>query len=164
MGRLHEKHAVAEWKFGIISAFAWTQTETKKTCVELADYRPSWIHSDISPANKHGNPLISQKIYAVGYWYFKLHDKKKSFIIWINSQNNTTIVIMLFPCVQILIRSLGSCQRTIRFLDFVQFKDGLDAPSGLASPVGLLILAAWNEKNYSLRTLNYLNSLLIIIV
>jgi hypothetical protein len=35
-GGLHEKHAVATWNLGTISAFALRQRKTKKSCVEMA--------------------------------------------------------------------------------------------------------------------------------
>jgi hypothetical protein len=39
LGGLHEKHAVATWNLGTISAFASRQRKTKKTCVEMAGRR-----------------------------------------------------------------------------------------------------------------------------
>jgi hypothetical protein len=39
LGGLHEKHAVATWNLGTISAFVWRQRKTKKTCVEMAGHR-----------------------------------------------------------------------------------------------------------------------------
>jgi hypothetical protein len=33
---LHERHAVAAWDLGTISATSQTQRESKKTCVEMA--------------------------------------------------------------------------------------------------------------------------------
>jgi len=38
-GGLHEKHVVATWNMGTISAFAYRHRETKKTCVEVAGRR-----------------------------------------------------------------------------------------------------------------------------
>jgi hypothetical protein len=36
LGGLHEKHAVATWNLGTISAFTLRRRKTKKTCVEMA--------------------------------------------------------------------------------------------------------------------------------
>jgi hypothetical protein len=41
---VHEKNAVAIRNLGIISAFAWRQGKTKKTCVEAAGRRNFRIH------------------------------------------------------------------------------------------------------------------------
>jgi hypothetical protein len=35
-GGLHEKRAVATGDLGTVSAFAWRQRQTKRTCVEMA--------------------------------------------------------------------------------------------------------------------------------
>jgi hypothetical protein len=45
-GVLHEKHAVATWNLGTISAFAQRQKKTKKTWVEMAGRRTFRMHSD----------------------------------------------------------------------------------------------------------------------
>jgi hypothetical protein len=43
---LHEKHAVATWNLGTISAFALRQRKTKKTCVEMAGRRTFRMRTD----------------------------------------------------------------------------------------------------------------------
>jgi hypothetical protein len=45
-GGLHERHAVATWNLGTISAFAYRQRKTKKTCVEMTGRRTFRIHTD----------------------------------------------------------------------------------------------------------------------
>jgi hypothetical protein len=49
-GGLHEKHAVATWNLGTISAFALRQRKTKKTYVEMAGRRTFWMYTDYYPA------------------------------------------------------------------------------------------------------------------
>jgi hypothetical protein len=44
---LYENHAVTTSNFGIISAFAWWQKKTKKTCVEEARRYSFLMHTDI---------------------------------------------------------------------------------------------------------------------
>jgi hypothetical protein len=45
-GGLHEKHAVATWNLGTISAFAWRQRKTQKPCVKTAGRRSFQIRTD----------------------------------------------------------------------------------------------------------------------
>jgi hypothetical protein len=46
LGGLHEKHAVATWNLGTVSAFALRQRKTKKICVEMAGRRTFRMHTD----------------------------------------------------------------------------------------------------------------------
>jgi hypothetical protein len=45
-GGPHEKHAVATWNLGTISAFSCKQGKTKKPCVEMAGHRNFLMHND----------------------------------------------------------------------------------------------------------------------
>jgi hypothetical protein len=49
LGGLHEKHAVATWNLGTVSAFAQRQRKTKKTCVEMAGLKNSVRTSKRTP-------------------------------------------------------------------------------------------------------------------
>jgi hypothetical protein len=44
---LHEKHAIATWNLGTISALAWSLRKTRKTFVEMAGRRTFRLHTDI---------------------------------------------------------------------------------------------------------------------
>jgi len=48
-GGLHEKHAVATWNLGTISAFAFRHKGGKKNCVEMAGY---WLGEQLSDSEE----------------------------------------------------------------------------------------------------------------
>jgi hypothetical protein len=53
---LHEKHAVATWNLGTISAFARGQGKAKKTCVEMG-LKPNLRIQSVPQTELHISPL-----------------------------------------------------------------------------------------------------------